>query len=71
MIRKLIENLNPYAGGSASISAMIVGSIPTFRQDTIDSVVFLFQIASFSISIIVGVMTLIHLYCKIKDRNKK
>lgn len=58
------------AGVSGTIVSFILGILPRFSPIAKLEIVFWFQIAAFSVSIIVGFLTAIHIYSKLRDRIK-
>lgn len=70
MIESIIEMFTPTRGFIATSLSFICGIIPSIDNATKNNVVFIFQITAFSVSIIVGLLTILNLYCKISDRSK-
>lgn len=71
MFERLVELFTPERGSIATIMSFTVGWLPDISQATRDTVTFIFQITAFSISIMVGILTMIHLHCKLSDRKKR
>jgi len=70
MLEKLIEVFTPARGAAGTTLGFICGILPNFEESTKDNITFMFQIAAFSITILVGILTIIHLFCKLKDRRR-
>ena len=63
---------NPKAGIFGTIATFITGSIPSgFNPDTRDSVIFIFQVLAFAVSITVGVFTVIGMCRKWRRENRE
>lgn len=58
------------AGVSGTIGSLILGILPRFSPIAKLEIVFWFQVAAFSVSMIVGFLTAIHIYFKLRDRIK-
>lgn len=65
-----IEN-NPRSGTVGTISAFLVGMIPTVDPEIQTTVIFWFQVLAFIVSILVGVLTIISYIRRFKRENQK
>lgn len=68
MIHHLIDFLNPARGSLVTFISLIAGILPNYTQETQTLILFFFQIMAFSVSIMVGILTTFHIYCKLIDR---
>ena len=64
-------NQNPKGGTLGTICAFILGLLPEISPETQGLIIFYFQIVAFTISIAVGVLTLISYARKARERKHK
>jgi hypothetical protein len=60
---------NPKTGALGTISAFLIGMIPQVDPAIQTTVIFWFQVGAFTISIVVGILTIIS-YCRKMKREK-
>lgn len=62
---------NPKSGAISTISAFLIGMVPKVDPEMQNLVIFWFQVVAFSISIIVGILTIIGFAKKFRTQSKK
>ncbi len=61
---------NPKSGAISTISAFLIGMVPNVDPQMQNLVIFWFQVVAFSISIIVGILTIIGYVKKLKNNQR-
>lgn len=70
MLERLILTLTPERGFATTFLSFICGILPNFEKVVKDDITFGFQIIAFTISILVGCLTMVHLHMKMIDRRR-
>jgi hypothetical protein len=70
---KMIDSLihNPNRASIGSIASFAAGALPNIEKSTQDEITFWFQIAAFTVSIIVGIFAIHGYICKLRTKYKK
>ncbi len=70
---KKVETIrnNPKSGAAGTISAFLIGMIPQVDPTVQTTVIFWFQVVAFSVSIVVGIFTIIGFCRKFTRKDKK
>lgn len=68
----MVQNIqeNPKSGAIGTISAFLIGMIPQVDPSIQATVIFWFQVIAFTVSIVVGIFTIIGYIRKFKKENK-
>lgn len=64
-------NQNPKSGTVSTICAFLIGVLPEVSPELQGLIIFYFQILAFSVSIAVGVLTIISYIRKARERRQK
>jgi len=62
---------NPKSGAAGTISSFLIGMIPQVDPTVQTTVIFWFQVMAFSVSIVVGIFTIIGFCRKFTGKDKK
>jgi hypothetical protein len=70
---KMVDSLiqNPNRASIGSVTSFILGFLPNFDKTTQDQITFWFQIAAFTVSIVVGIFAIHGYICKLSHKPKK
>ena len=70
IIDKAIETFTPSRGLFGGSLSFILGIMSKFDMQTMAFVSFCFQITAFTITILVGILTFVHIHMKFIDRRR-
>ena len=70
MVDNLLQYFTPHRGLLGSIGTFIVGILPNFERTVKDDITFMFQVVAFSVTILVGLLTMINIHMKFIDRRR-